>query len=85
MTALLKFLCLGVYVLGAASTAGLLPDAWSFWKTIAAVLLAAHVLEAIAMFKYVKRYPGSLGTSLVLTLLFGILHCKPLMQAKVRP
>lgn len=85
LTALLKLLCIGVYVLGAASTAGSLPDAWSFWKTIAAVLLAAHVLEAIAMFKYVKRYPGPLGASLILTLLFGFLHWKPLMQVKVRP
>lgn len=82
--ALLKLLCIGVYVLGVASAAGLLPAAWSFWKTIAVVLLAAHLLEVIVMFKYVKRYRGSLGASLVLTLLFGFLHWKPLMQAKER-
>ena len=63
---------------------GLLPAAWSLWKTIAVVLLAAHLLEVIVMFKYVKRYRGSLGASLVLTLLFGFLHWKPLMQAKER-
>ena len=83
--ALLKLLCIGVYVLGVTSAVGLLPAAWSFWKTIAAVLLLAHLLEIIVMFKYVKRYRGSLGASLVLTLLFGFLHWKPLMQAKERP
>jgi hypothetical protein len=83
--ALLKFLCIGVYVLGVASTAGLLPATWSFWKTIAAVQLLAHLLEIIVMFKYVKRYRGSLGASLVLTLLFGFLHWKPLMKVKQRP
>ncbi|MNG06215.1 hypothetical protein D3C87_814560 [compost metagenome] len=82
--ALLKLLCIGVYVLGVASAVGLLPVAWSFWKTIAAVLLLTHLLEIIAMFKYVKRYRGSLGASLVLTLLFGFLHWKPLMQVKQR-
>ena len=82
--ALLKLLCIGVYVLGVASVAGLLPATWSFWKAIAAVLLLAHLLEVIVMFKYVKRYRGSLGASLVLTLLFGFLHWKPLMQAKER-
>ncbi|MHC8333454.1 hypothetical protein [Pseudomonas sp. LB3P25] len=85
MKALLKLLCIGVYVLGVASAVGLLPVAWSFWKTIAAVLLLAHLLEVIVMFKYVKRYRGSLGASLVLTLLFGFLHWKPLMQVKQRP
>lgn len=83
--ALLKLLCIGVYVLGVASAVDLLPAAWSFWKTIVAVLLLAHLLEVIVMFKYVKRYRGSLGASLVLTLLFGFLHWKPLMQAKQRP
>ncbi|MHC8380919.1 hypothetical protein [Pseudomonas sp. LB3P14] len=85
MNALLKFLCIAIYILGVASTVGLLPATWSFWKTIAAVLLVAHLLEVIIMFKYVKRYRGSLGASLVLTLLFGFLHWKPLMHAKGRP
>ena len=85
MKTLLKCLCIAIYMLGVASAVGLLPATWSFWQTIAAVLLVAHLLEVIVMFKYVKRYRGSLGASLVLTLLFGFLHWKPLMQAKDRP
>jgi len=40
-----------------------------------------HVLEAIAAFKYIKTYPGSLLHSLLLTLLFGLLHWLPLARA----
>ena len=77
----LKLACLATYALGLASAVGLLPASWSILATIAAVLLAAHVLEAVMMFKHVRHYRGSLAMSLFLTLLFGLLHWKPLADA----
>ncbi|MNU03178.1 hypothetical protein D3C72_2471130 [compost metagenome] len=73
-----------MYILGIGGTAGALPSALSFMGPLSAVLLLIHGIEAIVMFKHVKHYPGSLGMSLVLTLLFGFLHWKPLMQASQR-
>lgn len=85
MNVVLKLSCIIVYALGAASAAGLLPPSWSLWQMVAALLLAAHVLEAIVMFKYVKRYPGALMASVALTLLFGLLHWLPLKRLSERP
>lgn len=80
MIAVAKFACIATFVLGIASALGLLPDSWSILAAIALVLLAAHLLEVIAMFKHVKRYKGSLIVSIVLTLLFGLLHWRPLAK-----
>ncbi len=41
-------------------------------------MLVIHVIEMAVMFKHVKRYPGPLAVSMALTLLFGMLHWKPL-------
>jgi hypothetical protein len=79
-----KFACIATFVLGIASALGLLPDSWSILATIAMVLLAAHLLEVIVMFKHVKRYKGSLIVSIVLTLLFGLLHWRPLARQAAR-
>jgi hypothetical protein len=84
MVAILKFACLGTYALGIASLLGLLPGAGSMLVIASAVLLALHVLETIVMFKHVRRYEGSLATSILLCLLFGLLHWKPLAD-RARP
>jgi len=39
------------------------------------------VLECALAFKYVKTYSGSLAKSIVLSLLFGVLHWMPLARA----
>lgn len=44
------------------------------------ILLVVHVLEAIAMFRVLSAAPGSLAGHIVQTLLFGIVHWKPLRQ-----
>ena len=41
---------------------------------ITLIVLAAHFIELVFMFKRVKLYRGPLATSVVLTLLFGLLH-----------
>jgi uncharacterized membrane protein HdeD (DUF308 family) len=81
MYLVLKLLCLGTYALGLASAAGWLPESWGILATIAAVLLASHVVELLVMFKHVRRYRGSLAMSAFLTILFGLLHWLPLARA----
>jgi hypothetical protein len=78
----LKAACLAVYALALAGLAGLLPSGLAGnMQTIALVMLAAHAVELAMMFKHVKRYPGPLAISMLLTMLFGLLHWKPLADA----
>ena len=75
----LKALCLAIYALAIAGLAGLLPIGFSgTMQTIALVMLMAHSVELLVMFKHVKRYPGPLAISVLLAMLFGLLHWKPL-------
>jgi uncharacterized protein YhhL (DUF1145 family) len=79
MNTILKAGCLAVYVLAIISSrmafpAGIGPTV----QVIALVLLAAHTLELLVAFSAVKRHPGPLVDSIALTLLFGLLHWKPL-------
>ncbi|MES2362033.1 MAG: hypothetical protein V4646_09530 [Pseudomonadota bacterium] len=78
----LKVVCLAIYALaiaGLAGPAGLLPDGFAHTiRNIAAVMLIVHALELLLMFKHVRLYRGLLATSVLLTLLFGLLHWKPL-------
>jgi uncharacterized protein YhhL (DUF1145 family) len=85
MNLLLKSVCLAVYLLALARLAGGLPDAmFARLPLIAAVMLLVHVAEMALMFRHVRRYPGSLAASVGLTLLFGLLHWKPLADAHQR-
>lgn len=78
----LKAVCLGIYALAMAGLAGLLPSGFAgSIQTIALVMLAVHAVELAVMFKHVKRYPGPLAISILLTMLFGLLHWKPLADA----
>ena len=85
MNLLLKSACLALYLMALARIAGWLPDAmFARLPLIAALLLLAHVAELALMFRHVRRYPGPLATSVVLTLLFGLMHWKPLADAHHR-
>ena len=77
--------CLAIYALALAGLAGLLPSGLSnTMQTLALVFMAAHVLELAFAFKHVRLYRGSLATSILLTLLFGLLHWLPLTKAQAR-
>jgi len=79
---LLKAGCLAIYTLALAGVVGLLPNMLAVTIEFAAVaLLAVHVLELIFVFRNVRLYRGSLVVSILLTLLFGLLHWKPLAEA----
>lgn len=87
MFLVLKAVCLAIYALAIAGLAGLLPDGFAHtMRNIAAVMLIVHALELLLMFKHVRLYHGLLATSVLLTLLFGLLHWKPLadQQASTR-
>jgi uncharacterized protein YhhL (DUF1145 family) len=85
MNALLKTACLAVYALALAGLAGLLPPGISGTvQNIALVLLVIHALEIVVMFKQVRLYRGPLVVSMLLTLLFGLLHWKPLADEQKR-
>jgi hypothetical protein len=75
----LKALCLAIYLLAIAGFFVTLPFGVTPWlQKLAIVLLVAHVLELAVAFKTVKLYKGPLIDSIALTLLFGLLHWKPL-------
>ena len=78
---LFRALCLLAYAMAIAKLTGLLP-AGSFDRAplVAGVLLALHAAELVFMFKQVRLYQGALGVSVLLTLLFGVLHWKPLAE-----
>jgi nicotinamide riboside transporter PnuC len=81
----LRMLCLLVYAMALGRLSGLLTsDAFSRSPIVAGVLLLLHVLELIFLFKHVRLYKGSLAVSVVLTLLFGLLHWKPLADEQKR-
>ncbi|MDP1999961.1 MAG: hypothetical protein Q8K22_10260 [Rhodoferax sp.] len=78
----LKAACLSAYLLALAGLAGLLPAAMAATvQQLALVLLLVHAVELVVMFKHVRLYRGSLAASVILTLLFGLLHWRPLAQA----
>ena len=81
MNFVLKLALLALYAATLAGFAGLLPiGAADRLQNIALVLLAIHAVELLVMFKHVKRYTGALPVSVLLTLLFGLLHWKPLAK-----
>ena len=77
----LKALCVGAYLLALAGLAGWLAADWAATaQKVALLLLLIHALELLVVFKYVRLYRGSLAVSVLLTLLFGLLHWRPLAK-----
>jgi hypothetical protein len=85
MIRLLKLACLIVYLLALARLAGLLPPGvMAHTPYVALAIVLAHVAELLIFFRHVRLYRGPLAISIVLTLLFGLLHWKPLADAQAR-
>ncbi len=82
---LLKVGCLCIYAMAIAGAAGLLPGrVGGALEMVAGVMLALHALELALAWKYVRLYRGPIGVSVGLTLVFGVLHWKPLADARAR-
>lgn len=54
-------------------------------QRIALITVGIHGVELLFAFKHVKAYSGPLSTSVVLTLLFGLLHWMPLKSKNQNP
>ena len=82
MNLVLRAACIAAYVLAVVSLAGLLPPPMpSRVQIVAAGLLTLHAFELALVFRHVRLYRGPLAVSVLLTLLFGLLHWKPLVDA----
>lgn len=85
----MKAALLAIYalaVIGWADFAGLLPAGLAGrMGNIALVILAVHALELLFAFRHVRRYQGPLAVSVLLTMLFGMLHWKPLADKNRLP
>ena len=85
MNTIFKAACLVIYLLALAGIAGLPPaGALSYFQAGAAVLLAIHALELLFVMRHVRLYQGALATSILLTLLFGLMHWKPLADRQAK-
>lgn len=83
MLPLLKVIALAIYALAIAALVGLLSGwASTALPAIAALFLVAHALELAIFWRYICLYPGALAYSVLLTMLFGVLHWKPLANAQ---
>ncbi len=85
LVSILKTACLAIYGISLAGLAGLLPHGLSqTMQIVSAVFLGIHALELAFVFKKVRLYRGSLAASVLLTILFGLLHWMPLANAQAR-
>lgn len=81
MFTVLKAACLLIYAVAILANIITMP-AWlaSSAQTLAVILLVVHVIETFFFWRYVKMWQGPLLVSIVLNLLFGILHWKPMQD-----
>lgn len=81
MMASIKLLALAVYIAAGASLLVPLPlGAGPLLQLLALVLLAAHTLEVVVYWRWVRAWEGPLAASIALTLLFGLAHWLPLRE-----
>jgi hypothetical protein len=82
---MLKAAALAIYALALAGLASLVPSGLAaIVQGIAVAILALHALEVVFFIKYVRLYRGPLAVSVLLTMLFGLLHWKPLANHQAR-
>ena len=81
MSLVTKIACLVAYALGVAALVGLIhgPLA-SIAAMVTIALLGVHALELLYAFRFLHRHRGSMGASVLLALLFGVLHWAPLAR-----
>ena len=81
MSLAMKIACLVAYALGLAALVGLIHGPLASIAAIVTIaLLGAHALELLYAFRFLHRYRGSMGMSVLLAMLFGVLHWAPLAR-----
>lgn len=82
----LRAACLFVYAMALAKCLGLVPaDTFGHAPLLAGVLLVLHTLELPFALRHLKTDTRPLWQGALLTLLFGVLHWKPLADAARKP
>jgi hypothetical protein len=82
---LLKAGCLALYALAIAAALGWLTGNLAFILQVGAVLmLALHLLEALVTRSQLQGLGVPPGRAFVMTLLFGLLYWKPLLDQRAR-
>ena len=75
----LKFCCLLTYAGGVVSTVAVLTHPLAhFLRLAAGFVLAMHALQVVFCWRQLRPYRGGMPASIVLTLLFGLLHWVPM-------
>ena len=83
MNQVLKAACVLVYLLALLQWAGMFPPGHLERLPLVALgLMLIHAIELPLFYRYVRLYPGPRAISIVLTLLFGLMHWKPLADAQ---
>ena len=83
MNLVMRIACLVAYALGIAAFTGLIHGPFAAAAAIATIaLVGLHAFELLYAYRFLHRYKGSMGTSVALALLFGVLHWAPLARAK---
>jgi len=77
-----KIICICLYLAAALSFVVAMPHNVALTLQYLTVLfLVIHALEIVIFLRHLRLYPGPLPVSIVLTLLFGLLHWKPMADA----
>ena len=85
MLALMKLGCLALYAAALAGFAGWWQGAAAnIVEYVAVIFIVIHVIELPIFFKTLRTYRGSLASSVLQALLFGVLHSLPLKRATAR-
>lgn len=87
MNTIARLLLLAIYGLAAASLVTALPLSPGIVQAVRIVSVIAfgiHVLELGLAWRHIRSYTGPLAISMLLTLLFGLLHWMPLANAAKR-
>ncbi len=81
-----KLGCLAIYALALGSLLMGWPTGSlaTVMQGVALLMLVLHLLEMLLMRKQLAQLPGSPANTLVQTLLFGLLHWKPLLEAQTQ-
>ena len=75
--------CLAAYALGIAAFTGLIHGPLAAAAAIVTIaLIGLHALELLYAYRFLHRHEGSMGASVALALLFGVLHWAPLARQK---
>ena len=83
MNLVMRIACLAAYALGIAALLGLIHGPLAAVAAIVTIaLIGVHALELLYAFRFLHRYQGSMGMSVLLALLFGVLHWAPLARQK---